>query len=228
MQVKCFISYYIGMFITKLISREIFNYDYLVHYGIVRNYKSIRKDKGYNNGEPDLIAFCRNKDKYSVFEAKGRQYVKNKMLISAKNQIKVIKTISGLRPNLGVVSVTHPIKEGCRLKCSLYDPEINNEEKVKVTKEELLYLYYYPIYELIRENLIDTSYCKFELALEEGVIMCSIKMDDEMFSYFSQGSDEISSKNKECVSRLSGIVENLSANREDVIIKAEWIAKTRH
>lgn len=30
---KVFISYYIAMYITKLISREIFNYDYLVHYG---------------------------------------------------------------------------------------------------------------------------------------------------------------------------------------------------
>jgi len=220
---KVFVSYYIGMFVTKLISREVFNYDYLVHYGIVKRYKMIGKDKK-DKREPDLIAFRRKEDEYSIFEAKGRQNVKNSMIISAKGQIKAIKSISGLTPDLGVVSVTHPIKEGSRIKCSMYDPEINNEEKIRITKEELLQLYYYPICELIRENLNGTSSCEFNLEFEDGIIKCNVKMNNELFSYFRQCSDMISQKNYECDSRLSNIVENLSDKGKDIIITVEWIA----
>lgn len=221
---KVFVSYYIGMFITKLISREVFNYDYLVHYGIVKRYKRIGKDKD-DKREPDLIAFYKRADEYSIFEAKGRQSVKNSLITSAKAQIKAIKSISGLMPDLGVVSVTHPIKEGNRIKCSMYDPKISNEEKGEVAKEELLHLYYYPIYELIRENLIGTSSCEFELELEDGVIKCNINMDNQLFSYFNQCSDMRKQKNSEYERGLKKIVDALSDNEKDVIISVEWMAE---
>ena len=100
----------------------------------------------------------------------------------------------------------------------------NNEEKIRITKEELLQLYYYPICELIRENLNGTSSCEFNLEFEDGIIKCNVKMNNELFSYFRQCSDMISQKNYECDSRLSNIVENLSDKGKDIIITVEWIA----
>ncbi len=56
-----------SMFMTKLVSRVIFGYEYLVHLGIVSRYKSVKR----GTHEPDLIGFMGKIEKYAVFEAKG-------------------------------------------------------------------------------------------------------------------------------------------------------------
>lgn len=49
-----YLNYYIGMFITKLVSSKIFGFDYLVHLNIVKRYMSVK----FNSPKrPDLIAF---------------------------------------------------------------------------------------------------------------------------------------------------------------------------
>ncbi len=221
---KAFVSYYTGMYITKLISREIFDYDYLVHYGIVKNYKSIDRDKD-DKREPDLIAFCRKKDEYSIFEAKGRQYVQKKMISHAKNQIKSIHGISGLKPDLGVVSVAHPIKEGSRIKCSMYDPKLEKQETI-VTKDELLYLYYLPIYELITENQIDESTsCEFEVNWDKRGIKFRVKMDKELFDFFKENTNRAIRSDEMQNGRLCKIIDKINDNRVDVGVMAEWIER---
>jgi len=228
---KVFVSYYVGMFITKLMSREIFKYDYLVHYGIVKRYKTIGRDKG-DKKEPDLIAFNRKSDSYSVFEAKGRQNVQSSMIVSAKGQINSVRTISGLTKDMGIVAVAHPIKEGCRLRCSMYDPVLNNEDEIEVTKEELLYLYYYPIYELIMENIqdridmldrTDMSSCEINLKMDNGIINCSIEMDKELFGCFVRYSKMINKKKgawEEGLKKIAGRVDDLE---KDITFTSKWI-----
>ena len=49
---KAFISYNIGMFITKLLSNREFGYTYLVHLGVVKKYKNV---KLLSRRQPDLI-----------------------------------------------------------------------------------------------------------------------------------------------------------------------------
>lgn len=222
---KRFVSYCIGMFITKLISRVIFDYDYLVHYGIVKNYKSIEKARDAKGNEdrrePDLIAFYRKKDEYSIFEAKGREKVTKDLITSAKDQIKVVEKISRLLPDMGIVSVAHPIKAGCRIICSMYDPEINDKEESEVTKEDLLYVYYSPIYEMIKENTTGTSCGEFDLELKECVIKCNVAMNQKIYSYFSECADKTAKKD----GRLSGIVTELQNDERDITFEAEWIAK---
>lgn len=226
---KKFVSYCIGMFITKLISRVIFDYDYLVHYGIVKSYKKVVKAKTVkgkeDRREPDLIAFYRKKDEYSIFEAKGREKLTKGLITSAKGQINVIKKISGLTPDLGVVSVVHPIKEGCRITCSMYDPETNDKEESEVIKDDLFYVYYYPSYELIKENKKGTSWGEFDLELKECVIKCNVAMNQKIYSYFSEYADMAGMMNVKANNRLGDIVKELQDDENDINFEAEWIIK---
>ena len=91
---RAFISYYIGMFITKLVSRKIFECTYLVHLGIVSSYKSVVR----RTTEPDLVGFIGKNDDYFLFEAKGRKISKKAMVDAAKKQLQSVKYISGIKP----------------------------------------------------------------------------------------------------------------------------------
>lgn len=180
---KNFISYYIGMFMTKLISRKIFHYEYLVHLGIVSTYKKVVRF----NKEPDLVGFNKKGNKYALFEAKGRQVVRPKMVMDAKNQINAVKYINGKKPSVGVVCVAHPIKEGSRVVCSIYDPIPDENGKIDVSIGELLYLYYLPIYELIQEQGGGETYCNIYYdEVNEKKMECRIEMSKELFDFFNE------------------------------------------
>lgn len=186
---RAFISYYIGMFITKLISREIFGYDYLVHLGIVEHYKKVIR----GSKEPDLVGFKRKSDKYSLFESKGRQTVKLSMINKAKDQLRSVSYISGIKPDFGIVCVAHPIKEGSSVICSMYDPPLDENVKMQVYqvhKEELFYLYYLPIYEIIREKGNGEAYCNFSFYENgEHEIKIYIEMPKKLFDLFTENPD---------------------------------------
>lgn len=178
-----FIAYYIGMFITKLVSREIFGCEYLVHFGIVSKYKKIIR----STKEPDLVGFTGKNDDYILFEAKGRKFLKKALIDTAKKQIQSVKYISGIKPITGVVCVTHPIKETERLICSMYDPIPNEGTAIYINKGELLYLYYLPIYELIKEMGDNEPQCNiyFDKNINDR-IECNIKMSKSLFDLFTE------------------------------------------
>ena len=68
----------------------------------------------------------------------------------------------------------------------MYDPKLEKQETI-VTKDELLYLYYLPIYELITENQIDESTsCEFEVNWDKRGIKFRVKMDKELFDFFKE------------------------------------------
>lgn len=150
-----YINYYIGMFITKLVSSKIFGFDYLVHLNIVKKYMGVK----FNSlKRPDLIAFKKNVNIYSIFEAKGRTRLDNRALINAKKQVQAIKLINGLKPLNGIVSaVVHDVnnKVKCyknRVKCYLRDPEPEGSEILNIPRFGLIWLYYEPIYLLFKEE----------------------------------------------------------------------------
>ena len=208
---RAFISYYIGMFMTKLISRDIFGYDYLVHLGIVERYKKVIR----GSQEPDLVGFKRKKDKYILFEAKGRQFVKSAMIDKAKDQLQSVSYISGIKPDFGVVSVAHPIKkEGNRVICSMYDPPLDKNVKQQVYRvhhEELLYLYYLPIYKMIREKGNGETYCNFSF-YEDGEHEIKIKMEmpKKLFDLFTENPNfsEWNDNNFQIRKTISSLPEN--------------------
>lgn len=178
---KIFISYYIGMFITKLVSRKIFDYEYLVHLGVLSMYKKVVK----TNKGPDLVGFNRKNDDYSLFEAKGRQIVRKETVQSAKQQLRFVKYISGIKPIASVVCIAHPIKEGSRLICSMYDLVPDNEVYLETNKIELLYVYYLPVYELIKENGHGETFCIMSFdSIDFQKMEYKITMSKNLFDFF--------------------------------------------
>lgn len=145
---RAYLNYYIGMFITKLVSSKIFGFDYLVHLNIVKRYMSIK----FNSPkQPDLIAFNKYVNIYSIFEAKGRTKLDNRTLINAKKQTQAIKWINGSKPSNGIVSaVVHDVKN--KVKCYLSDPEPEGSEILNIPRFLLIWLYYEPIYLLFKEE----------------------------------------------------------------------------
>lgn len=143
-----YINYYIGMFITKLVSSKIFEFDYLVHLNIVKRYMNVK----FNSlKRPDLIAFNKSVDVYSIFEAKGRSRLGNRTLMNAKKQVQAIKWVNGLKPLNGIVSaVVHDVNN--KVKCYLRDPEPEGSEILNIPRFGLIWLYYEPIYLLFKEE----------------------------------------------------------------------------
>lgn len=143
-----YLNYYIGMFITKLVSSKIFRFDYLVHLNIVKRYMGVK----FNSlKRPDLIAFKKNVKIYSIFEAKGRTRLDNRALINAKKQVQAIKCVNGLKPLNGIVSaVVHDVNN--KVKCYLRDPEPEGSEILNIPRFLLIWIYYKPIYLLFKEE----------------------------------------------------------------------------
>lgn len=143
-----YVNYYIGMFITKLVSSKIFRFDYLVHLNIVKRYMNVK----FNSRQrPDLIAFNKYVNIYSIFEAKGRSRLGNRTLINAKKQVQAIKWVNGLKPLNGIVSaVVHDVNN--KVKCYLRDPEPEGSEILNIPRFGLIWLYYEPIYLLFKEE----------------------------------------------------------------------------
>lgn len=221
---KNFIKYYIGMFMTKLVSREIFDYEYLVHLGIVSQYKKVCRD----SKEPDLVGFKNKTDEYSLFEAKGRQAVHKKMVADAKAQLKSVHYISGLKPELGVVCVAHPIKEGNRVICSMYDPLPGTNGEMQVNKGELLYVYYWPIYQLIREKGMGEAYCRFSLDENKAdEIKCHIEMPKKVFDLFTEYPDFSQWNKKERYSQIKETMSGLYEYGKDDLLRIELIESER-
>lgn len=144
------LMYYVGMFITKLVSDKIFCFDYLVHLSIVSKYKNIK----YNsNKEPDFVAFNIDNNDCSIFEAKGLSKMDKRTLHNGKTQARAIKWFQGSRPLNHIVSLSHPIGlKNKRLRCHLEDPICSTKYDFVISKLELLWLYYEPIFSILHEK----------------------------------------------------------------------------
>lgn len=211
---KAYLMYYVGMFITKLISQKIFGFDYLVHLGIVKQYKSMVFD---TNKQPDLIAFNRLNNNYSVFEAKGRTRIDNRMFIKAKSQVSAIKWISGSRPLNGIVSVVY--RHDNKVKCHLKDPDIIGGKEFDISKLELIWLYYEPIFSALKE--IQNDECNFNNNYISKIInfdknkQVKIEMNLDLYEFFDKFEENKEKKDSE--KNLICILENKKAFNFEIV-----------
>lgn len=182
-----FLNYYVGMFITKLVSKKIFKFDYLVHLSIAKRYMSImfRSRK-----QPDLIAFNPSDNCYSIFEAKGRSRLDNRILESAKEQVQAISWVRGSKPSNAIVSAVHPFNDV--VKCHLKDPKTKEKNNFDISKMRLIWLYYEPIYLLFkksnaRNKVYDnlTKEMHYDIQIGEKTIL-TITMSLELYKFFSK------------------------------------------
>lgn len=145
---KVFVMYYLGMLFTKIASKKIFGYDYLVHLKLAEKYKSIK----YNSKKrPDFLGFNLSDNDYAIFEAKGRMQLRNALFTTAKKQVNSVTWLQGSKAKLGIVSVVH-VKNN-QLWCHLKDPEPTSENQFEFDKIDLIDFYYSPIFDLIDDEM---------------------------------------------------------------------------
>jgi len=149
------INYWIGMILITLLGIKKYNYQFMVHYSMVKYFAvklDIEKAICISSGKkstllPDLIAVD-NKN-FGVFESKGYSRYSSKAMEHGWEQAKSIETINGKKPTHKLVVMTETGKaEG--IKLIEKDPDGGS-----VTLEvdlDFLYLYHLiPIVELIKE-----------------------------------------------------------------------------
>lgn len=212
---KAVISYYVAMFITKLMSRVVYRYKYLVHLKFAKKILKISLGKK----EPDFVALNCTLNDASIFEAKGREYIRTKMIEDAIKQVDSVGTIQGVAPKDGTVCVSHPIKEGKELTCSMYDPQPDGPIDLKVTLGELLYLYYWPIYELLHEVNKGQPSCSVLLdSSGADKIECQIGMSQSLFDFFEEYPDSSKYDKAICDKKLEEI---LSGGEDGDLLRIE-------
>lgn len=211
---KVFLMYYIGMFITKLISKNIFKFDYLVHLGIVKQYKSI---SCITNKQPDFIGFNKTDNNYSIFEAKGRSRMDNRVFKYAKSQVGALKWVNGNKPLNGIVSAVYPYKN--KLKCHLKDPEIIGYKEFDISKLELIWLYYEPFFAAFKE--IQNYRYDFNknpilkiISIDKNM-QVKIEMNKDLYEFFDNFEENKEKKDSE--EKLNKILENKKILTFDII-----------
>lgn len=105
---KSVISYYLGMFFTKLLAKKLYGIDYLTHLN------TIEKIQGegfidYFSGKwrPDMIGYKACDDSWSVWEAKGGSNRRAPALKIGCEQAEDIKSVNGGQPDLAAVCMTY-------------------------------------------------------------------------------------------------------------------------
>lgn len=156
------LSYYIGMFFTKLISKKIFHVQYLVHLSIAERYHTISLQDKQSKRRPDLIGHNLHSGEYSVFEAKGRLRFSGTTLNDAYDQVQRVKYICGDEPSLRVANLMYFQEKDKRkkvLQSLIKDPESTGDLSINFPPEKILQQYYQPVYELVNElRAAETSY----------------------------------------------------------------------
>ncbi len=166
---RAVISYYVGMFFTKLISEIEYNQQYLIHLNLFERQNTVKykyQRKSQNNPanakatnakktkpktrRPDLVGYDVGSGKYSVFEAKGRQRKSTIALQNALEQVLSVKTINGSKPALAIANMTY--FAGGKLHDIAADPDNEEGYDIKFDISDYLEEYYSPIIALIEES----------------------------------------------------------------------------
>lgn len=148
---KSVISYYLGMFFTKLISRKMFNVDYLTHLNTIeRTYGGGFIDYFDNEWRPDMIGYCMAEDSWSVWEAKGGSNKRIQALDKGSQQVAAIASVNGQKPDPAAVCMTY--YDHGYLCAIVRDPEGNEGEHLDISEENYFKSYYKPVFELFQEQ----------------------------------------------------------------------------
>lgn len=133
---KSVISYYMGMFFTKMISSRLYGTDYLTQLNLIR--KPDEKefiDFFASEWRPEMIGYRPGAQTWSVWEAKGGSNRREQALKKGAQQLEAIGTVNGAGPDPGVVCMTY--YDHGYLCGILREPEGDTEgEKIVFTPEE--------------------------------------------------------------------------------------------
>ena len=147
---KSVMSYYLGMFFTKLISRRLYGVDYLCHLNLIEKMNGDGFiDFFAGEWRPDMIGYCKDRDSWSVWEAKGGSNRREQALRKGKQQVEAIATVNGKSPDPAAVCMTY--YERGYLCGVVRDPKPKQGEAVRFYREQFLKTYYRPVFETFLE-----------------------------------------------------------------------------
>ena len=148
---KSLISYYMGMFFTKLISGRLFDVEYL------SNLNMIRKEDGsgyidFFNSEwrPEMIGYNFSTDRWSVWEAKGGSNKREQALKKGADQLSHIGLVNGAVPDPAAVCMTY--YDHSYLCAVVREPQKKDGEPLKFSHEEFFRSYYRTVCELFQDR----------------------------------------------------------------------------
>lgn len=166
---KSVISYYMGMFFTKMISHRLYSSEYLTNLNLIEtlDHKAFI-DFFASEWRPEMVGYNPVTQKWNVWEAKGGSNYREQALKKGADQLKAIGTLNGVRPEPAAVCMTY--YDHGYLCGILREPEGNTEgEQLKFSEEDFYKAYYKPVCELFLDKgtnlrLFD-EYAEISLAL---------------------------------------------------------------
>lgn len=151
---KSVMSYYMGMFLTKLISGRLYGADYLTHLNLIRSVDHKEFIDFFNSEwRQDMIGLSIPENQWSVWEAKGGSNRREQALKKGSQQAAAIESINGTIPSPAAVCMTY-YDHGflCGVVREPEKLEEKNREAVQFTEEAFFRAYYKPICELFTEQ----------------------------------------------------------------------------
>ena len=105
---KSVMSYYMGMFLTKLISGRLYGADYLTHLNLIRSVDHKEFIDFFNSEwRQDMIGLSIPENQWSVWEAKGGSNRREQALKKGSQQISDIESVNGNVPDPAAVCMTY-------------------------------------------------------------------------------------------------------------------------
>lgn len=149
---KSVISYYMGMFFTKMISHRLYDSEYLTNLNLIDtpDHKEFI-DFFASEWRPEMIGYRPETKCWSVWEAKGGSNRREQALKKGADQLKAIGTLNGGRPDPAAVCMTY--YDHGYLCGILREPESDTEgEQLRFSEEDFYKAYYKPICELFLDK----------------------------------------------------------------------------
>lgn len=145
---KSVISYYMGMFFTKLISHRLYGDEYLTHLNLIKKMDhSEYNDFFASEWRPEMLGYNPVDGRWSAWEAKGGSNRREQALKKGTQQLEAIGTLNGVKPDPAVVCMTyydHSYLCGILRQAS----GKADGEPVQFHTEDYFEAYYHPIREL--------------------------------------------------------------------------------
>lgn len=151
---KSVMSYYMGMFLTKLISKRMYDTDYLTHLNLIEKMDGDGFIDFFNSEwRPDMIGLQNAGNAWSVWEAKGGSNRREQALKKGSQQAAAIESINGVLPAPAAVCMTY-YDHGflCGVVREPEKEEAKKREKVRFEEEAFFRAYYKPVCELFTEQ----------------------------------------------------------------------------
>lgn len=149
---KSVISYYMGMFFTKMISHRLYKSEYLTNLNLIETPDGKEFiDFFASEWRPEMIGYKPDTQKWSVWEAKGGSNYREQALKKGAAQLKSIGTLNSSKPDPAAVCMTY--YDHGYLCGILRKPEGDTEgEQLKFSEEAFYKAYYRPICELFLDK----------------------------------------------------------------------------